>query len=207
MPKVIDLTQNINKNMDVHPYDEKIKLYQDKKLKNDGYNNYRLEIGMHAGTHIDTPMHMIDSNKYIKDYSLDKFIGSGVLLDVRGESVIKYKSKYDKIINVNDIVLLYTNHSKNFGSKEYYEDYPVVDEKLAEYFKDKGIKILGMDSPSPDKTPFEVHKILFDKNIFIIENLTNLDKLLDVNKFEVIALPLKIKADSSIARVIAKIVN
>jgi len=207
MPKVIDLTQNINKNMDVHPYDEKIKLYQDKKLKNDGYNNYRFETGMHAGTHIDTPMHMIDSNKYIKDYSLDKFIGSGVLLDVRGESVIKYKSKYDKIINVNDIVLLYTNHSKNFGSKEYYEDYPVVDEKLAEYFKDKGIKILGMDSPSPDKTPFEVHKILFDKNIFIIENLTNLDKLLDVNKFEVIALPLKIKADSSIARVIAKIVN
>jgi len=207
MKKLIDLTQNINKNMDVHPYDEKIKLYQDKKLKNDGYNNYRLEIGMHAGTHIDTPMHMIDSDKYIKDYSLDKFIGSGVLLDVRGESVIKYKSKYDKIINVNDIVLLYTNHSKNFGSKEYYEDYPVVDEKLAEYFKDKGIKILGMDSPSPDKTPFEVHKILFDKNIFIIENLTNLDKLLDVNKFEVIALPLKIKADSSIARVIAKIVN
>jgi len=204
MIKVIDLTQDINKNMDVHPYDEKIKLYQDKKLKNDGYNNYRMETGMHAGTHIDTPMHMIKSDKYIKDYSLEKFIGSGVLLDVRGEAIIKYKSKYDNIINTNDIVLLYTNHSKNFGSKEYYSDYPVVDEKLAEFFKDKGIKILGMDSPSPDKTPFPVHKILFDKNIFIIENLTNLDKLLDVNKFEVIALPLKIKADSSIARVIAK---
>lgn len=207
MKKLIDLTQNIHKDLDVHPYDENIKLYQDKKLRGDGYNNYRLETGMHAGTHVDTPMHMIKSDKYINDYSLDKFIGSGCILDVRGKSVIKYKPKYDKIINKNDIVLLYTNHSKKFGSEEYYEDYPVVNEKLAEFFRDKNIKILGMDTPSPDKAPFSVHKILFDKNIFIIENLTNLDKLLDVNEFEIIALPLKIKADSSIARVIARTVD
>ena len=51
------------------------------------------------------------------------------------------------------------------------------------------------------------HKLLFDNGIYIIENLMNLDKLLGIKKFEVIALPLKIKADSSIARVVAKVIS
>lgn len=68
----------------------------------------------------------------------------------------------------------------------------------------KEIKMIGFDMPSPDKYPFEVHKCLFKGKILIAENLTNLEKLLDVGEFEVIALPLNIKADSSIARVIAR---
>jgi kynurenine formamidase len=67
--------------------------------------------------------------------------------------------------------------------------------------------MVGMDMPSPDKYPFEIHKLLFDNGIYIIENLMNLDKLLGIKKFEVIALPLKIKADSSIARVVAKVIS
>ncbi|MFW6281647.1 MAG: hypothetical protein ACOC1O_02480 [bacterium] len=62
-----------------------------------------------------------------------------------------------------------------------------------------------MDLPSPDKYPFEIHKILFDNNILLIENLTNLSCLLSVSDFEIIAFPLKIKAEASIARVVARI--
>lgn len=68
----------------------------------------------------------------------------------------------------------------------------------------KRVKMIGLDTPSPDKIPFEIHKYLFQNNILIIENLTNLEKLIDGENFEVIALPLKIRADSSIARVIAR---
>lgn len=38
----------------------------------------------------------------------------------------------------------------------------------------------------------------------MIENLTNLDKLLGSKNFEVIAFLLKIKADGSMARVVAR---
>ena len=38
-----------------------------------------------------------------------------------------------------------------------------------------------------------------------MENLTNLDKLIGVGKFEVIAFPIKIIADSSMVRAVAKI--
>ena len=64
--------------------------------------------------------------------------------------------------------------------------------------------MLGMDLPSPDKYPFKIHKKLFDNDILIIENMTNLSQLLSVNNFEIIAFPLKIKAGASMTRVVAR---
>ena len=65
--------------------------------------------------------------------------------------------------------------------------------------------MLGIDTPSPDNFPFDIHKMLLNNNILIIENMTNLDKLLFIEEFELIALPLKIKADSSLLRAVARI--
>jgi kynurenine formamidase len=101
-------------------------------------------------------------------------------------------------------VLLYSGHSNQFGNDTYYRKYPVIDNSLAEFFCNRQIKIAGMDTPSPDIFPFEIHKILFNQGIFIIENLTNLEKLLSIKQFEVFAFPLKIKADSSPVRVVAR---
>ena len=80
MSKFIDLSQDIIDNMVVHPYDDKVKLYQDKYLKEDKYNNFRLEIGMHSGTHIDTPMHLTNRKTYINEIPLEKFAGKGCCL-------------------------------------------------------------------------------------------------------------------------------
>ena len=60
MKRYIDLSQDITHDMSVHPYDDKVKLYQDKFLDKDKYVNFKLETGMHSGTHIDTPMHLTD---------------------------------------------------------------------------------------------------------------------------------------------------
>jgi kynurenine formamidase len=70
-------------------------------------------------------------------------------------------------------------------------------------FWSKKVKAVGFDSSSPDRYPYPVHGILFTNGVLIIENLTNLASLKEVVNFKVIALPLKIHADSSIARVIA----
>ena len=202
--KLIDLSHDIINDMPVHPYDDPVKLYQDKFLDRDGYNNFKLEIGMHAGTHIDSPMHMTNIDSFINEISLEMFIGKGCLLDVRDESVIKYKEEYSSIVNENDIVILFTGYYEKYGTEEYYKEYPVVDKELADFFIDKRIKMLGMDLPSPDRYPFEIHKVLFNNDILIIENLTNLLQLLSIDNFEIIAFPLKIKAEASMARVVAR---
>lgn len=203
MKRYIDLSQDITHDMPVHPYDDKVKLYQDKFLDKDKYVNFKLETGMHSGTHIDTPMHLTDRETYINDIPLDRFVGRAVILDVRNEGIIKFKEEYKDIVRNDHIVFLYTGHSDKYGTEEYYINQPVIDEGVADFFVEKNIKMLGMDLPSPDNYPFEIHKKLFANNILIVENLTNLSELIGVKDFDIIAFPLKIRAEASLVRVVA----
>jgi kynurenine formamidase len=68
-----------------------------------------------------------------------------------------------------------------------------------------GVEILGLDTPSPDRPPFAIHKILLSHNILIIENLTNLQALSEVSEFEVLAAPPKIRCEAAPVRVGARI--
>jgi len=203
MKRYIDLSQDITHDMPVHPYDDRVNLYQVKLLDKDKYVNFKLEIGMHSGTHIDTPMHLTERETYINDIPLDRFVGRALMVDVRNESIIKFKEEYKDIVRNDDIVLLFTGHSDKYGREEYYSNQPVIDEELANFFVVKNIKMLGIDLPSPDKYPFEIHKKLFANNILIIENLTNLAELTGIKDFDIIAFPLKIRAEASLVRVVA----
>lgn len=204
MQRLIDLTQVIEDNMPIYPGDIKTNLFQTNYLSINGFNNHRLEINMHAGTHIDAPMHLTESNEYIDELPVDSFIATGCLIDVRNQPIIKMKPEYKELIKENSIVLLYTGLDKIYGTKEYYENHPVIDIKLCKFLVEKKIKMLGIDMPSPDKYPFEIHKLLLENKVYIIESLTNLDQLIDKKNFEVMAFPLRIKADASMARVIAR---
>jgi kynurenine formamidase len=200
----MDLSYTIENGLITHPYDDELKLYRNRFLDKHKYNDSRLEAGMHIGTHIDAPSHLLESNIVINDYSVDKFIGKGCLLDVRNQDIITMREEYIHKIQEDDIVLLYTGFDKKYGSEEYFSKHPVVEKKLAEFLVSKRIKMLGMDLPAPDKYPFEIHKMLFEKDILIIENMKSLESLLDIEQFEIIAFPLKIKAEASPVRVVAR---
>ena len=86
----------------------------------------------------------------------------------------------------------------------YFERHPTVDETLADFLIASEIKMLGLDMPAPDHPPFSVHKKLLTAGIFILENLTGLERLNGVGEFEVIALPLKIEAEASLVRAVAR---
>jgi len=64
--RLIDLSHKIEHNMPIYPGDSKTNLYQERFLDTDKYNNHLLEINMHAGTHIDSPMHLTNSKEYIR---------------------------------------------------------------------------------------------------------------------------------------------
>ncbi len=88
-------------------------------------------------------------------------------------------------------------------SKDFFENNPVIGEKTAEELVKKKVRIVGMDMPSPDAHPYEVHKILMRENILILENLVNLEQL-NGKRFQCYIMPLKIsKADGAPCRVIA----
>jgi len=202
---LIDLTHLIEDGMPVYPGDQETSLQQSKHIKQDYYNNHQLDINMHAGTHIDGPMHLLDIQHYLSEFPLEQFIGRACLLDVSGLGIVDYDEKYETLIEPEQIVVLYTGHSKCYGQEEYFMEYPILTKEFAELLVRKQVKMIGLDTPSPDKYPFEVHKMLFRHNILILENLANVEKLLNVSHFEIIALPMRIQTDSAIARVVARI--
>lgn len=205
MTKYIDLSYEIELQMAVYPGDDELKLYRHRFLNRDYYNDTKLETGMHVGTHIDAPSHLLNKDRFICDYPVEKFIGNGCLLDVRNEEIIKLKDEYLDKVQEGDIVLLYTGYDEFFGTDKYFENHPIVDEKLAQFFVDRGVKLIGIDMPSPDQYPFKVHHKLLENDILIIENLRNLKKLEGVKRFEVMAFPLNIRAEASLTRVVARI--
>lgn len=203
MCQIIDLSRVIEDGMPVYPGDEATRLFQTASIQSEHFTSFKLETNMHIGTHLDAPLHFIEDNKFIADYPVTKFIGKALLIDVRRVELIDIKEEYKKLISKDDIVLFYTGFGQYYGTSDYYSKHPVLTLKLAELLVQKRIKMVGFDTPSPDREDYLVHKKLLNNNIFILENLCNLDKLLSYSNFEIIALPLKIKAEGSPVRAVA----
>lgn len=204
--KLIDISHVLNIETPIYPGDYKLSLHKEKSLEKDSYTSYILSSSLHTGTHIDIPMHLVNDDRMVPDFTLDNFIGKGVLLDVRGEETISMKPCYEEMIKEGNIVLLYTGFDKKFKTEEYFTKHPVVSAELGNFLISKKIKILGMDMPSPDYPPFSFHKALLPNDIFILENLTNLQELVGISEFEVIALPLKLSAEASLVRAICRVI-
>ena len=200
--RLIDISHTLDENTPVFPGDYKTTLSIYKTIEKDYHNAYLLQSCLHTGTHIDIPMHLIDDNRTTADFPLERFWGKGILLDVRGEKSIEMKSAYEDVICEQDIVLLFTNYDTNYFKDEYFSQHPIVSDDLANFLISKKIKMLGMDMPAPDYPPFAFHKALLKNEIFVLENLTNLQNLVGINKFEVLALPLKINAEASFVRAV-----
>ena len=200
--KYIDLTHDFKQNMPVYPGDPIPEISQVAFIDKDGYNDFQIKTGMHVGTHMDAPLHMLQNGKRLSDYSPDHFFGKGHLIKA---SNINVELLENKNISRGDIVFLMTGFYKKFGTDEYYENYPEINEVFAKKIIELGVKIIGMDTPSPDRAPFAIHKLLLENDILIIENLTNLELLLEHVQFDVVALPAKFETEAAPVRVIAQI--
>lgn len=189
--------------MPVHSCDEPVSLVQVRTLAENSYNDWKLSSGMHVGTHIDGPGHLIESSVVMSEVPVSRFVGRGYLIDARNKN-LEASLLNDLPDEENLIVLILTGMDKHFGTKEYFYNHFVIPVDFARALvKHKNISMVGIDFFSPDVYPFDVHTLLFKHGIFIIENLTNLQQLMGIESFSVIALPLKVAVDSALARVIA----
>lgn len=199
--KIVDLSVVLNEETPVYPGDPATKIDPAGVFDKDGYNDHYVSVGTHVGTHIDAPIHMIDGGKTIDQFPLDKFVARGVYIKVENK-----KFDLEKLRNIDiregDIILFHTGMSDLYGQSEYFDESPEIPEEIAKYLVDKKISMVGMDMCSPDKPPFNTHKILLGGDVLIIENLTNLSEL-EGKQFTVHALPLKLQIDASPSRVTA----
>ena len=203
--RVIDLTHVFDDTMPVYPGDPVPEVTQAASLEADGYNVSCLKSGLHVGTHIDAPLHVIDGAATMADFAADRFIGRGRLVDARGQERIGPACLAGLDLGPGDIVLVLTGWSARYRKPDYHLDFPEVTADFARILLEKRVSLLGLDTPSPDRSPFPVHKLLLGNDVLIAENLTNLEVLLGLPDFEIIALPGRIALDAAPARVVARL--
>lgn len=206
MTNLIDLTHTFTNDMPVYPGDDCSKLYQCNTIKEDGVTDHRVESGMHVGTHMDAPLHMVEGGAVMSEFPADKFQGRGLLIDARGKDIIDADILTSYDIKEDDIVLVWTDWDKKYRTDDYYKSWPYMTTNFAQALVDKKITLVGMDTPGPDPEcdDFPAHKVFLPNDVLIIENMANLDAL-EGKDFTIHAYPVKYEADAAPVRVVAEI--
>ncbi|MBI2616663.1 cyclase family protein [Candidatus Gottesmanbacteria bacterium] len=202
--KYIDLSLPFTSNLPVFPGDPSPQIKKIFTIAKDGCSVHSYSFVGHTGTHMDAPSHFIPGGKSLSELPLTTFSGKGIVLDCRGQNPIHSEIK-DHITKYNDtVVLIRTDYSKNWKRKDYFSSYSVLSEGFAKGLTQARVKMVGIDSPSPDKDPFPIHKIILGAGIPIMENLTNFDRLTH-KVFRVFAFPLSTPTDGVPVRVVAEV--
>lgn len=191
-----------------------------------------VEIWLHAGTHVDAPLHVVEDGASIDEIELSKFVGEAVMLDLTKNTSpsspilsITLEHAYTELkrkgeeIKRGDIIVLRTDWSTRYSpaSSEYREKSPYLTEEAVDWLLEKKPSAVGFDFPEerieklkeslgPGKTreqPLPLHLKLLGNGVHLIEHLTNLNQLTR-SRFILAAAPLKIKgAEGSPVRAFA----
>src|SRR3989344_2985838 len=190
----VDLTMELSERTPAYPGDPKPEISRLATIAGDGWNERRLSFNTHCSTHIDAPFHMLPEGKKLEDFPIENFIGRAKVVDVSGMKAINKEAIGD--LSGFDFVLFKTGQSDRAFTPEYYKQGIFLAEDGAEELVRQKIKIIGIDSFSPDREPYSSHKILFRADILILENLVNLSSLPTECKLYIMPLNL-VEADGS----------
>jgi len=210
--KIIDLSQLLHAEMPVFPGAPQPQFQQIARVETNGFRVANATMNYHVGTHMDAPAHMIANGKTLDAFSVDHFVGKAAIINFANLSsetiTLEAIQKYEPILHQIEYLLLKTEWSKYWGSEQYFKNYPTLTPEAAKWLTGFPLKGIGLDAISIDpitSTDFEIHRILLDKEILIVENLNNLNAI-DADFFEFFSMPLWIKhADGSPVRAVAMV--
>ena len=202
--KVLDLSMPISPSTRVFegyptPVIHKWATYSD-----DGYKANFIFMVEHTGTHMDAPSHFFEGAPSIDELPPEKFVSRGVCLDFSHKSAREpvssgeVEGELERVgarVGPGWYIIFRFDWDKRMGSGEWLR-YPYLDSSVARLLAEKRVEGIGLDSPSPDYSPFEVHKILLPKGIVIIENMSNLESV-SGRTFDFIVVPLKIRGGTA----------
>jgi arylformamidase len=205
----IDLSHIIEENMPVFPGTEPPVLLEANTVARDHFAEKKITLYSHTGTHMDAPAHMLEGAKTLDAYEIGSFFGKAVRIDIsrRQAAWIELGDLLPQVEQLKSahFCILRTGWAERWGQPDYFEGFPALTPEATRWLIDTGIQGIGTDAISIDRMEdldFPVHHLLFNAGIFVIENLTNLDKI--GSEFTLACFPLRIhNADGSPVRAAA----
>ena len=81
--EIIDLSHSINAEMPLYTGTAPIEIIQNATVEEHGFNEKKLTLTSHIGTHIDAPAHMLEHGERLDEMPLDSFYGKAQVVDVQ----------------------------------------------------------------------------------------------------------------------------
>ena len=166
-----------------------------------GWNATNWTLYSHAGTHMDAPIHYEASEQTIDQILLTSCMGRAHVVDlsqVAPHTCLEpaQLGTLHERWNEGDILLLRTDWYKRVGTPEYRDALPRISVLLAHWCVAHRVKLIGVEPPAvadPNNREeiTEVHRILLEAGIVIVEGLAHLDQLTQPEVFFV-AAPIKL---------------
>jgi kynurenine formamidase len=216
-PRIVDLTYPIHEGMTTFPvpWHPVVEITQLGRHGIENRETRKVVLGTHTGTHCDAPRHFVPGGSTVDQIPLSVLVGPALVLDLtaapEGTGVepadLEGRVKGRKA----ERLVLRFGWDRFWGSRRYYSGHPYLTKASARWLVERGVRLLGMDTPMPDN-PGEgagsqedspIHKILLGSQVILLEYLANLGELRH-EEVTLVALPLKIRdGDGSPVRCIA----
>ena len=215
--KIYDLTFNVETGMPTcgSPWHQTVEISPMGKIDTVGRNTQKIVLGSHSGTHMDAPYHFINDGITIESLDINLMWGKVKVVDFRTKGQGDVVTLNDvKKIEISERMLFAFGWYHNWKTSKYYDGFPYFETEAVEYLLNNGMKVMAMDTPSPDngsaikvkgESDSPNHLLLLKNQTFIIEYLNNTDVLVGGKEYEMVSLPLKlVGSDGSPARVLIK---
>jgi kynurenine formamidase len=177
----------------------------------------------HGGTHLDAPIHFYEDRWTTDQIPLERMMGPAAVVDVR-EPVAQdpnyqvtvadleaWEAEHG-VLPARGFLFLYTGRDALWPDAEAYMgtaehgeaaiaelEFPGLDPEAARWLvAERDVVAVGLDTPSLDHGPstlFESHQILFEANVYGLENVANLGELPPTGA-TVVALPMPLEDGS-----------
>jgi arylformamidase len=158
----------------------------------------RINMVANTGTYIDTPYHRYRDGNDLSAMPLPAMANiPGVVVRMTGtlDRAIDW-TNFAAIDVRRRAVLVNTGWDRHWRTDAYFEGHPFLTKAAAEYLRDQGAALVGIDSLNIDDTgdlTRPVHTVLLGAGIPIVEHMTNLAAL-PADGFGFSAVPPKIVA-------------
>lgn len=152
----------------------------------------------HIGTHMDAPIHCWEAGGALETVDIRRMMGEAVVLDLyKGDVDYGYTQEDLETatpeIQEGDIVLIYSGYEDATATDRIKQTY--LTPEAARWLVDRGVHAVGCEpagiehvpdglfkydwygKETPNQPSWPAHQILLSNDVYIIEGLTNLDKI------------------------------
>ena len=194
---IIDISIPLSEKTPVWEGDKGISVPRVAKIEEGSdFNVSRIELGVHAGTHIDAPYHVFKNGSTVDQIPLGNLIGRVQVVEIPdGISVINKNC----LMNLDfqdgiDRILFKTSNSIYWETDpfSFNKEYVAINSEGAEYLANMDLRLVGVDyfSVSSYDDLKQPHLILLERGIILLENIDLRQVVPEI--YQLICLPLKI---------------